>query len=61
MLSDNDRRGLCRTCDGAPRCTYPRDPEQPILQCEEYDSDAAGSEKTTTQNVSRAADPAEHR
>ena len=30
--------GLCSTCDGASTCTFPRDPERPIMHCDELDS-----------------------
>jgi hypothetical protein len=30
-------RGLCSTCKLASACTYPRDPERPVLQCEEFE------------------------
>ncbi len=29
--------GLCSSCNAFKNCTYPRDPERPILQCEEFD------------------------
>ncbi len=29
-------RGLCATCDRASHCTFPRDPERPVLECEEF-------------------------
>jgi hypothetical protein len=31
-------RGLCSTCNGASTCTFPRDPERPIMHCDELDS-----------------------
>jgi len=31
-------RGLCSTCDTASTCTFPRDPERPIMHCDELDS-----------------------
>ena len=30
--------GLCSTCDTASTCTFPRDPERPIMHCDELDS-----------------------
>ena len=30
-------QGLCSCCKGASTCTYPRDPDCPVLQCEEFD------------------------
>jgi hypothetical protein len=56
-------QGLCSTCEGAANCTFPRDPERPILHCDELDSykpeivtvkEAAGAELTTPKAVSRA-------
>ncbi|MFC1888856.1 hypothetical protein ACFL4G_03765 [Thermodesulfobacteriota bacterium] len=29
--------GLCETCNKAETCIYQRDPNQPVLQCEEFD------------------------
>ncbi len=31
-------QGLCSTCDTASTCTFPRDPERPIMHCDELDS-----------------------
>lgn len=30
-------RGLCTTCVKASTCTFPRDPGQPVLQCDEFE------------------------
>jgi hypothetical protein len=30
-------RGLCSSCRNAPTCTYPRDPDQAVVQCEEFE------------------------
>jgi len=30
-------RGLCITCKNAPTCTYPRDPDRAVLECEEFE------------------------
>lgn len=30
--------GICSTCKKAPICTYPRDPERPVLRCNEFES-----------------------
>ncbi len=30
-------RGLCSTCRHAAACTYPRDSERPVLQCEDFE------------------------
>ena len=29
--------GLCRTCRHAAECTFPRDPDHPVLMCEEFE------------------------
>jgi hypothetical protein len=29
--------GLCSVCKCAPDCTYPRDPDHMVIQCEEFD------------------------
>jgi len=29
-------KGLCSCCKGASTCTYPRNPDRPVLQCEEF-------------------------
>lgn len=40
-------RGLCSSCENAPDCTYPREPNRPVLQCEEFD----GGEPSPTKTV----------
>ncbi len=30
-------QGLCLSCANAPECTYAKDPDRPVLQCEECD------------------------
>lgn len=30
-------RGLCVTCRNAETCTFPRDPQRPVMQCEEFE------------------------
>jgi hypothetical protein len=27
--------GLCKTCDHAPRCTHPRTPGVPVIECDD--------------------------
>ncbi len=29
--------GLCSTCNNASSCTFPRDPNKPVVHCEEFD------------------------
>jgi len=31
--------GLCSTCKHAPFCTFPRDSQKPVLNCEEFEVD----------------------
>ncbi len=33
----NQHHGLCMSCKGDPACTYVRDPNRPVLQCEEFE------------------------
>ena len=30
-------RGLCSTCANAATCTFPRDPNRPVLHCDEFE------------------------
>jgi len=30
-------RGLCLTCNNAADCTFSKDPDRPVVQCEEFD------------------------
>ena len=32
----NGFTGLCSTCDNAPACTFPRQANRPVRQCEEF-------------------------
>ena len=40
--------GLCSTCKNASSCTFPRDPNKPVVHCEEFDSGEAPPLKTTS-------------
>jgi hypothetical protein len=42
--------GLCLTCDHARSCTYPRDPERPVLQCEEFEAYDMPVERATVED-----------
>jgi hypothetical protein len=44
-------RGLCSTCKNAPECTYPRDPERPVMQCEEFEGVLKISEKPSRTTI----------
>lgn len=37
MAKQVQYRGLCLTCNNASTCTFPRDPDRPVLQCEEFE------------------------
>jgi hypothetical protein len=39
--------GLCMTCEHASTCIYPRDPDRPVWQCEEFEVYEAPLETTT--------------
>jgi hypothetical protein len=39
MAKISTHRGLCSTCRNEPTCTYPRDSERPVWQCEEFDGE----------------------
>jgi hypothetical protein len=45
-------RGLCTTCKNAPTCTYPRDPDRAVLQCEEFEGYEPLEVGTQRRNVS---------
>ncbi len=36
-LEDRKFSGLCSTCKKALTCSFPRDPERPVLQCDEFE------------------------
>ena len=38
--------GLCSTCAWSATCTFPRDPEKPVLQCEEFEGEDFKPETT---------------
>jgi hypothetical protein len=37
LPSKQEQTGLCSCCKSFQTCTFPRDPQRPILQCEEFD------------------------
>ena len=37
MPKQAEYRGLCLTCNNAAACTYSKDPDRPVFQCEEFD------------------------
>jgi len=43
--------GLCLTCQNASSCMYPRNSDQPVLQCEEFDCYEVPMERTTVDRI----------
>jgi hypothetical protein len=33
----NEHRGLCLSCRNAPTCTFLRNPDEAVLECDEFD------------------------
>jgi hypothetical protein len=50
MPKENNFRGLCMTCNNAPTCMYPKNPERPVWHCEEFD-DSCKPEKNTDAKI----------
>ena len=48
-------RGLCSTCKKAPTCTFPRDPNRPVLQCDEFEGYEYTPDKKTLPRTSSKA------
>ncbi len=42
--------GLCLTCDHARSCTYPREPDRPVWQCEEFEGNQAPLDTTAVES-----------
>ena len=54
-MSDNIKcRGLCFTCKNALGCTFPKDTQRSVLNCEEFEADARPLAKTTGEVKSSA-------
>lgn len=47
--------GLCLTCQNAANCIYPRNLDQPVLQCEEFDCYETPLEITTVDRILASA------
>lgn len=47
-------RSICSTCIHAPACTYQKDPDRPVLQCEEFDNCGETSKRNSGTNGSCA-------
>ncbi len=62
MVENNKYQGICSTCENALDCTFPRDPQKSVFDCEEFDSDTCPSVKNTVKDNSPATvlvDPVE--
>ncbi len=49
-----DHRGICSTCNNAPTCTYQKDSDPPVLQCDEFDDYVSPSVTISRQRVSHS-------
>lgn len=60
LIDPKKYSGLCLCCSYSSVCTYPRDPDKPVLQCEEFDGismSKIGKETTYGHDVSRSPLP----
>ncbi len=48
-------RGLCSTCKKALICRYPRDPNRPVMFCDEFEGYTPSQVKITGKNISPLA------
>ncbi len=53
---NGDDRGICVVCENDRDCIYPRAPERPVLQCEEFAGDGITALRKLWNN-SLAGDP----
>ena len=53
-MSGNEGLGLCQTCMHAPNCAFSQTRGSPVLQCEEFEAEAALPAKGETGAVSAA-------
>jgi hypothetical protein len=53
---NDDDRGICAVCKNDLDCIYPRAPERPVLQCEEFAGDVVTALRKSWNN-SLASDP----
>ena len=56
MAESNKYREICSICKNAPGCTFPKDSQKPVLNCEEFEVDTCPSVKTTGKDESPATD-----
>ena len=47
MAESNKYREICSICKNAPGCTFPKDSQKPVLNCEEFEIEACSPVKTT--------------
>ncbi len=45
MLGNTLYRSLCSTCKHASTCTFPRDPQESLLFCEEFEIESAPAKR----------------
>ena len=54
-MSENIKyRNICFTCKNAMSCTFQRDPQKSVFDCEEFDTDTCPSVKNTVKDNSPA-------
>ena len=46
VVETKSARGLCSTCIRDATCAFPRDPEQPVLECEEFEGEIFSPKET---------------
>ena len=49
----NVKRGLCSTCIHASECTYPRNLNRPVLQCEEFEGEKLSLKRYGNMKIQR--------
>jgi len=55
MAEAVEYRGLCSTCKNAPHCTFPRDPQKPVFQCERFESEEPSPMRAAARDESAAS------
>jgi hypothetical protein len=53
-LDGFEYEGLCATCEHAPTCMYAREPERPVLECEEFACFETEADSTAPRRISLA-------
>ena len=54
MVENNKYREICSICKNVPGCTFTKNPQKPVLNCEEFEVDTCSSVKTTRKDKSPA-------